>query len=83
MVGIVNNVDKRIQIPITDGTAGQEQVAFFIGSGAPSGGTTSAATGFGFAAKGSLYSDYTNAYLYIMTGTGPNSLSWTKVGAQS
>jgi hypothetical protein len=84
MVGIANNVDKRVQIPIKDGTAGQDTVCLFIGSGAPTGGNTDGtSTGYGFASKGSLYSDYTNGKLYINTGTGPLYTSWTVVGAQS
>ena len=83
MVGIVSNVKGRLKLPIKPDTAGQGEVVIFTGSGTPSGGTTSSATGFNFASKGSLYVDFTNGKLYIMTGTGPRSLSYTLVGAQS
>ena len=55
-------------------------VVFFGNAGTPTNGTSG--TGVGFAGPGSLCSDYTNAVLYINTGTKA-SPTWTVAGTQS
>lgn len=52
----------------------------FSGAGAPTDGA--AGDGAGWAGPGSEYTDATNAFLYINTGTKA-SPTWTKVGTQS
>ena len=56
------------------------RVGPFVNAGAPTNGTSG--TLAGFAAKGALLIDTTNAFLYINTNTQA-SPTWTKVGTQS
>jgi len=55
-------------------------VWYFTNDGVPTAGTSG--TGAGWAGPGSQCTDYTNAKLYINTGTAA-SPTWTVVGTQS
>ncbi len=77
---LINEIDGRIEGPYI-GTGSGKPVKFW-GLGSPTSGTTSA-TGYGFAGKGSEYTDTNAGKLYINTGTGPAYITWTLVGAQT
>jgi len=70
----------RTQGTVGAGAVNVDACRILAGAGAPTDGTSG--TGAGDAGPGSLYSDVTNAFLYINTNTKA-SPTWTKVGTQS
>ncbi len=58
-------------------------IAIFTGTAAPVDGTTSAATGYGFAGVGSLYIRSTTGVVYINSGVSKTNLTWTVFGTST
>lgn len=83
-------VGNRVQIRKPTDTSGSVNAVIFCGSGSPTDGAGSTATGRGFAGYGSIYINVgrcidgtKSPLLYVQSGTSENAVRWVAVGTST